>query len=55
MDGVNASSVGDVHVMPDFGKEHQDSSECWCRPSPDPATLDRAKHDHTVWIHEVQQ
>lgn len=57
MDGMSHadSEEGDVHVMPDFGRPHDGSSRCWCRPRPDPSTLDRTQYAHTVWIHEAQQ
>lgn len=59
MDGMTVtqtkSKEGDVHVMPNFGREHVDSSECWCRPKADPSTLDRERYAHTLWIHELEQ
>lgn len=50
MDGVNhgGDQDGDLHVMPNFGRPHEDSTACWCTPRPDPESF-------RVWIHEVEQ
>jgi hypothetical protein len=49
------SKPDDIHVVPNFGKPHDPTSACWCRPEPLRDTLDRAKYAYTVWVHQVQQ
>jgi hypothetical protein len=49
------SRDGDMHVMPNFGKEHEISSDCWCCPVPQETGGAEAYVDALTWVHEVQQ
>lgn len=43
------SKEGDVHTMPNFGREHQASSSCWCRPH----VVYIASNGNQQWLHQV--
>jgi hypothetical protein len=30
--GVYMPDEGGVHVIPEFGREHDQTSQCWCHP-----------------------
>lgn len=40
-----------VHVMPNFGREHNASSGCWCSPIRDAKAL---LEGNTVWVHNPE-
>lgn len=37
-----------VHIIPTFGKHHDISMECWCKPTQKP-------DDKEMWIHTASQ
>jgi len=40
---------GDVHVSPNFGREHETSCRCWCSPE----LNFTADNGNQVWVHRV--
>lgn len=45
--GVYMPDGGGVHVMPEFGPEHEQVTTCWCHPA-----IEIHEDDHLV-IHNV--
>lgn len=43
--------MNDVHVMPDFGKQHVMRPTCWCRPTKDPRVLRVQPSGPHLWVH----
>ena len=44
----------DIHVMPDYGREHVSRSDCWCRPVIDEDTKDSERYKALVWVHREE-
>jgi len=40
----------DRHVMPEYGREHDSSPDCWCGPSAEDVPGARGR----VWLHREQ-
>lgn len=38
---------GDQHVIPLFGREHEASRKCWCKPR-----IETVLTSGTIWTHE---
>ena len=41
----------DMHVMPQYGREHGSTCECWCSPHIAPGTDNVHYYRGRVWVH----
>lgn len=50
-----AKPDGNVHTMPNWGRPHIESQECWCMPRRDGEVARHQPNGIQLWVHNLEE